>query len=133
MRKDTAVRRLARLAWSVTGLTLFLWIGYEDASLLTVVGCAALLGLSLGLSCADRQRRSERQPGWLRAAITGTLAGAAVGPLSALLMLVKAGLHTHPVAEFSPGDLLLVLGLTPAWAVAGGLLGLAAEIGRPRR
>ena len=126
MSKDAAARRvLARAAWIVTGLFLFLWIGYEDRSPATVVGCAALLSLSSGLSYAAGWHRSDRQPGLLRTALTGAVAGAAVGPLSAVLMLVKTGLHSHPVAEFSQSDLLRVLGLAPAWAVAGVLLGLA--------
>jgi hypothetical protein len=128
---NRVLRNLSRAAWLVTGWILFLWIGYEDRSLLGVMGCAGLICASAGLTAGARftgegNRKRGRNPVCI--ALLGALFGGGVGPLAALLIAVKVGLHSHPVPDFAAGDTLQALALTPAWAIAGGLLGLALGV-----
>jgi len=116
----------------MTGWVLFLWIGMEDRSLLGVMVCAGLICAAAGLTASARftgdENRSTRR-NRVRAALVGALYGGGAGPLAALLIAIKAGLHSHPVPDFTAGDTLKVLALTPAWAIAGALLGLALGVG----
>lgn len=127
---DDLCRRLARGLWVIFGLAWFVWLGYEDRGVHLVLGLAALAALAIGTTATVRwiRRRSNRLtiPRWLGFAATGLLGGAAVGPLAAVLILVKVSLHAHPVLDFSRADLVEVLSRTPAWALSGLLVGLAA-------
>ena len=60
--------------------------------------------------------------------LAGAAAGALVGPMAAVLILLKIGLHAHPVPEFSSADAAAVLARVPIWAAAGGLLGAGAAL-----
>lgn len=112
--------------WVLAGLAGLAWIGVEDRSLGPVIGlswliCAAgLQSARLPAETATSGSRIRGLPGW---ALAGAIAGALVGPVGAVLALVKVGLHAHPVADFTAQDLGSLLRTAPIWAVAGGLLG----------
>ncbi|MEJ2012311.1 MAG: hypothetical protein P8X64_08825 [Anaerolineales bacterium] len=121
--------RPAVAVWLLTGLAYAIWFGFEDRSLTPVVFLAALTCGAVGLTRCARFR-DEAQPlmdrsALLRTALSGMICGAGVGPAASLLILIKTGLHSHPVPDFEPRDVLQVLRLSPAWAIAGGLIGLA--------
>jgi hypothetical protein len=129
---SSTLRLLSRGAWLTTGVVLFFWFGYEDRGLASVVACAVLLCLALGLTYISRfSGEQARFPGasWTRSMLFGVLVGAGVGPVSALLIIIKIGLHAHPVLDFDPQDLARVLKLSPVWGLSGGLLGLALGLG----
>ena len=117
-----------RVAWGLTGLLGFLWIAYEDQGLTALSFVAAAIAFAAGLTVLNRWVGSGKLPRrkWLlRTASVGLVAGAAVGPITALLMLIKLGLHAHPDADFGPDQFIMALSRTPYWAGLGALIGLA--------
>jgi len=119
---------LRRVAWGLSGLLGFFWIAYEDQGLTALSFVAAAIAFASGLTVLNRWVGSEKLPRrkWLlHTAGVGLIAGAAVGPLTALLMLIKLGLHAHPDADFGPDQFVLALSRTLYWAGLGGLVGLA--------
>ncbi len=118
---------LRRVAWGLAGLLGFFWIAYEDQELTALSFVAAAIAFASGLTVLNRWVGSEKLPRrkWLLStASVGLIAGAAVGPLSALLMLVKLGLHAHTDADFGPDQFVLALSRTLYWAGLGVLIGL---------
>ena len=119
---------LRRVAWGLSGLLGFFWIAYEDQGLTALSFVAAAIAFASGLTVLNRWVGSEKLPRrkWLLStASVGLIVGAAVGPLTALLMLVKLGLHAHPDADFGPEQFALALSRTPYWAALGVSIGLA--------
>jgi len=122
---------LNRLAWILTGLLGVAWIGLEDRGLAAVTLLAWMISISALLTA--RARRSRREPiprptglrWWL---LAGAAAGALAGPLEALLILLKVGLHAHPVPDFATADVGAVLARIPIWTAAGALLGAGAAL-----
>ncbi len=115
-------------AWGLAGLLWFFWIAYEDQGLEALSFVAAAIAFAAGLTALNRWVGSEKllRRTWLmRTAGVGLAAGAAVGPLTALLMLIKLGLHAHPEADFGPDQFILALTRTIYWAGLGILVGLA--------
>jgi len=137
------LRSMERAAWALAGLLWFFWLGAEDGSAdgPLLVAAAACLALGLTLLRRWRSRRGGADIGaavayglfgrrldpravWLaQSSVCGFGSGLAVGPLAALLMLVKVSLHGHPAPDFSGGEIAGVLMRTPAWALAGLCLG----------
>lgn len=115
------LRRVIRLAWGLSGLGCAAWFAYEDRGLTAVVLLAAGLCLAAGLTGRSRlQRTPMRRLGRRSAgALAGLLAGAAVGPSAALLILIKTGLHAHPQPDFTAADLAAALSVWRAWTGAG--------------
>jgi hypothetical protein len=110
-----------RYAWGLSGLGCAAWFAYEDRGLTPVVLLAAGLCLAAGLTGWYRLQRTPRRRLGRRAAgaLAGLLAGAAVGPSAALLILIKTGLHAHPQPDFTAADLGSVLSVWRAWTGAG--------------
>ncbi len=120
-----------RIAWGLAGLLWFFWIAYEDQGLTALSFVAAAIAFAAGLTVLNRWVGGEMLPRrqWLlHTGSVGLVAGAAVGPLTALLMLVKLGLHAHPEADFGPDQFILALTRTFYWAGLGALIGLALGI-----
>ena len=133
-RKHHKLAWLTRGIWLLTGLALFFWVGYGDRRLLSVLICSALLCLASGLTLAMRfeaRRYASKQMGLpIHFVLYGSAIGAAVGPVAVLLILTKTGLHSHPKPDFESADMIRVLMLSPAWALAGSLVGLAGGLVR---
>jgi hypothetical protein len=55
--------------------------------------------------------------------LIGALAGLAVAPLAAFLMIFKSGLHAHGFPDFTLEQLWAVLLTSPYWGSAGLILG----------
>lgn len=131
MIQPPSLTRVRRAAWGLAGLLWFFWIAYEDRGLETLSFVAAAIAFAAGLTALNRWIGSEKlsRRTWLmRTASVGLAAGAAVGPLTALLMLIKLGLHAHPEADFGPDQFILALTRTIYWAGLGALIGLALGI-----
>jgi hypothetical protein len=117
-----------RIGWGLAGVLWFLWIAYEDRGLEALTFVALVIAFAAGLTVLNRWVGGEKLPRrkWLvRTGTVGLVAGAAVGPLTALLMLVKLGLHAHPGPDFGPEQFLQALSRTIYWAALGALIGLA--------
>jgi hypothetical protein len=122
------LKLVRRAAWGLAGLLWFLWIAYEDRGLEALSFVAAAIAFAAGLTVLNRWVGREplsRRTWIMRTAGVGLAAGAAIGPLTALLMLVKLGLHAHPEADFGPDQFMLALTRTIYWAGLGALIGLA--------
>ncbi len=107
----------------MAGAVWLLWLGYEDPGPATPLGMAAVLAAAWGFGAIVREW--GRRPA-IRFLLIGLASGAAVGPLAALLMLIKASIHSHPFPDFTPADLSAAVGRTPIWAGIGLLAGAAA-------
>ena len=121
----------SRGAWGLAGLLWFLWVGYEDQGLVAVTIVGASLSLAIGITAARRQLgdREMTERRWiLSTAGLGLGCGALVSLITAVLILVKTSLHTHPYLDFSAGDIRVLLTSTPVWATGGLLVGLAAGL-----
>ncbi len=117
---------LRRLSWLLFGGLWFLWLGLEDRSTLPVFVLASALGGALYLEGWSRWvRKAHGGRRGLRAAALGLAVGAGIGPLAALFILLKVSLHTHERPDFTLSQVLDTLRRTPAWAVAGLLVGSA--------
>lgn len=117
-----------RAAWGLAGVLWFFWIAYEDRGLQALSFVAAAIALAAGLTVVNRWVAGEelaRRKWLLRTGTVGLAAGVAVGPLTALLMLVKLGLHAHPVPDFGPEQFIQALSHTLYWAGLGTMIGLA--------
>jgi hypothetical protein len=116
--------RFRNAALLVVGLTL-LWLQLEDNQ----VGPVVLLGAAgAGLLAYHwlRRRVDFRRTGprpWLEAALSGALVGLLAAVVTALLMVLKAGMHGHAFPDYPPGQILALLGRAPTWMLAGALAG----------
>ena len=114
--------RFRNAALLYAALTLF-WLQLEDNLVLPVAllgaGGAALLAYHWLHGRVDFQRSGARA--WVEAALSGALVGLAAAVATALLMVLKAGMHGHIFPDYPPGQILALLGRAPTWTLAGAL------------
>lgn len=108
--------RLERLALLLTLGATLAWLTLEEKSRLGAAVFALPWGTLIGLRLPLRPMRPLTN-----VVVRSTLAGALVGPLAGLLMLLKVGLHAHVVPDYDLADVLAMLAWTP-WAAALGML-----------
>lgn len=114
--------RFRNAALLYAAVTLF-WLQLEDHQVLPV----ALLGTTGAMLLVYHWLRGRLQPQhhglrpWAKAAVSGALAGLLAAPATALLMVLKAGMHGHVFPDYPPGQILALLGLTPVWTLTGAL------------
>jgi len=124
---DKVLRRW-RILSLILGFALFLWFPVEDqnASLVTIFAIAicslAIMRILLQLKIKNIPKR------WFIFPLSGVLAGPGITLISLLLMAFKSGLHGHGFPDFTPGQVILTLRLTPVWTTAGLLIGLGIGI-----
>jgi hypothetical protein len=109
------------------GVALLLWLPIEDTSLITAMlfGTVLILwGAAFYLSSLTRRGKL----GWYNYLLVGMAAGLLVGPLTALLMIFKIGLHGHEIPDFSFQQVSVALSRTPFWGLGGGLFGLGIGV-----
>jgi hypothetical protein len=120
---------------AAVALACFTWLVSESDQTTVALLLSAAVVSSLGVPGAVRHaaaRGGRRRVG--SAAMGGCILGALVPLLAAAMMLVKVALHSHVQPDFSPDDLLAVLGRIPVWVIGAGLVGAAAGLasaGRP--
>lgn len=117
-----------RIGWGLAGVLWFFWIAYEDRGLEALTFVALVIAFAAGLTMLKRWVGGEklaRRKWLLRTGVVGLVSGGAVGPLTALLMLVKLGLHAHPQLDFGPEQFIQAFSRTLYWAALGALIGLA--------
>jgi hypothetical protein len=130
-----------RLSALGLGILLLLWLPVEDLDERWVVAFGAAISAlvaafflsktvsskTTSLTGKDPRSHGLRQwmmgRPWLAFALAGSLAGLAVPPLAALLMIFKMGLHGHPNPDFTPGQLLAIFYRTPVFILAGLFIG----------
>jgi hypothetical protein len=118
--------RRARLLAIGCGIVLFFWLRIEDHTVLPAV--TAGLGLSLLAAFLWLTNNLGGKSLCLRYALPGApLLGAVCGlgtaAATAVLMLLKNGMHGHVFPDFPFGVIVEILQRAPLWAFAGGLAG----------
>lgn len=114
-----------RLAWIGWALLLLAWMPLEDTHPRGAVMIAAVFTSLVMVRTGARLYEAQR-PGL--SALLGCAAGMLTTPFTLFLMVLKSGLHAHPIPEFPIAQFLWVIVRTPIWIVAGGLAGLAVSL-----
>lgn len=123
--------RYFRLLAFIFGAAIFLWLSIEDNH----AAPAALLGGGMSALVGTHWLFDKfgGKAVALNTLITGgILLGALIGAGStlttALLMLLKNGSHGHVFPDYPLGMIIEILWRFPAWALAGGLIGLGVAL-----
>jgi hypothetical protein len=122
------------LRWNALacGVALFIWSTPEDDRVWLVALLALWCTLSFSTGWVSARFAESMLPdGWrglTLLAVFGALNGLLAPLVAAALMLFKDVRHAHPQPDFPPALLLGMMQRAPAWALAGGLLGLAAGL-----
>lgn len=127
--RSSSIPLWLRLAGLLIAVSLFIWIPFEDLGLQWVL----ILSAAICSWCAVRFLLNRVVSGWqmvLWHSLVGCLAGLAVAPLAALLMLLKSGLHGHAVPDFTVDQIQTVIGLAPYLSLSGLLIGLGFGLWR---
>ena len=126
-----------RVAWGTVGVLWFLWIAYEDQGPIVITFLSVVIAFASGLEALHRWVGTDVLPRntWLaRTGTVGLVSGVAVGPIAALLMLVKLGLHQHPEPDFIPTDFVQATWRIPLWAALGAAIGVVLGLlAKPRQ
>jgi hypothetical protein len=112
------------------GIAAFIWLTPEDtlwvAVVLGLLG-ALLAALHLVYRKFGGRRLSERMR-FLGMIALGAGIGGGTACVTAGLLFLKSAIHAHLFPDYPLTYLLAVLARAPTWALAGGLIGLAAAI-----
>ncbi len=114
-----------RLLFLAVGISCLLWFSIEDQSLVWINLLSLLISGLLTISIFIKNNR-RFHPSWNLTLIYGLLFGIMVPVISFLLMVIKTGLHDHPIPDFSPGEIKTILLLTPIWIMTGVLIATGA-------
>ncbi len=128
--------RSIRAAFFILGVLTMFWLPLVETGVRNPQALALLAGLLVGIAIWVRSSGTPRGPQLLRSTGIGGLAGLLVAPLAVFLMIFKSGLHSHGFPDYSPEQIMSVLGRLPWWAAAGTAAGLLAglvERGRVRQ
>jgi hypothetical protein len=118
--------RWATIVW---GLITFIWLPFEDTTiifllLLSASWCVLLAGwLTIRFSQATKL---------INSLFIGALCGLLIFPTALLLALLKAGLHDHGFLDFSTTQLIGIARSTPIWVIIGLLISAAFHYLRSR-
>ncbi|NDJ63198.1 MAG: hypothetical protein GYB67_18910 [Chloroflexi bacterium] len=108
------------------GVGVFFWLRLEDNGVLVPVLAGLALTLVLAGWWLTRWLGGRAYtPRWVivGALVVGAIIGLGTAIMTALLMLLKNGLHGHIFPDFPFGVILEILQRGPAWALAGALIG----------
>jgi hypothetical protein len=113
------------------GIILFLWMRLEDFQTLPVVvfgtALAALILMGWMLGKLGGKTISMRAL-LLGAILCGGVFGLSAAIAAAALMFFKTAVHAHVFPDYPPAQILAMLTLAPAWALAGALGGLGTAL-----
>ena len=122
--------RAVRLAWILTGLMWFVWLGVEDRGVVLVLLLGTSISVSASITGLERWGKGRILSGrlwwtsWLGFGISGAIG---MGPLALLLISVKVSLHSHELPDFNLSHVLQVIDVWPVWGL--GMLIVALGLG----
>lgn len=113
--------RLLRFAFLLLGALVLLWLSTESRDVRLTLLFGSVFSLLAGLRIAFRLGLSRFSP--ITLAGIGSLVGLLTPVLTALLMLLKVGLHSHPTPDFTLSQVMGVLERAPYFIASGLLVG----------
>lgn len=131
MPSHPATPRLLRIAFILVGIAIFIWLSFENRSMLLVLIFSSLSSVLIAILLIHRvgiDRLSLYL--WVMA---GGVCGLAAPLLAVLLMLLKNGLHSHLAPDFSLAQVISVLQRAPFFVLGGMLVGLGMGLLRDYR
>ena len=99
------------------------WLTVEENSRLG----AAVFGVPWAVTIAGRVRFPRAGPA-LGVILRSMVGGVCLGPLAAVLMLLKVALHSHVSPDYQLEDLVAMLVWTPIGAGLGGMVGAGVAL-----
>ncbi|MCA9910276.1 MAG: hypothetical protein KC519_16570 [Anaerolineae bacterium] len=128
MSNSTHVLRWVTLVW---GTAILVWLSLEDSSPVPVAilatGASLLLLGTQVLHRVTLDAVNERYIFPISAAF-GALSGASTAITTAILMLLKTGMHAHGVPDYSFVQMMGMVERAPLWALAGALLAIGIAL-----
>lgn len=112
-----------RFATIASGISVLIWLPFEDTTTFWVVLLSAWISWVLSLQAGFRLSRAKPISPW-RMIILAVLGGLAVAPVSLLLVILKSGVHAHGGSDYSPEQIVALLLQAPFWMLASTLVGL---------
>lgn len=129
MRTQPLPGMIRRLLIIGLGGVLFFWTRIEDNDVLFVAAAGWGTSFLIALLWLLREPRElSRRQFFLGGPLLGTAVGIGAALCTALLMLIKNGLHGHVFPDFPFGVILGILERAPAWSLAGALFGLGLAL-----
>lgn len=115
-------RKIIRFSGFILLGSLFLWLPFEDNSLLYVhlIAIGMIIWISVYLLSRIHPRGVNRV---IIYPLSGIIAGVGVTLLVIFLMIFKNGIHGHPIPDFNYNDLVRVFSRSHIWVIAGFLIG----------
>jgi hypothetical protein len=109
------------------GIAIILWIPFEDSSEIPAI----LFGFFISTGLMGALLTRFKHPSLfttINIVIAGILTGASITPLILLLMVLKVGLHAHPLPDYSYEQFISIINRTPIWFISGLLAGIGFGI-----
>lgn len=122
-----------RLALLGSGILVFIWLGLEDNSTLSVAILGTLLSVLLSLMAIRTYGpRAPLVPRiWLPGFIlSGAIIGAGAVVFTVLLMFFKTAWHGHAFPDYPVPLMAAMLSRLPLWAVGGACMGAGVGLWR---
>lgn len=113
------------------GLALWFWLQLEDNTVVPVTLFGLGMTLLASLFWLLRQFGGQLIPRRyivVGGGLVGALVGLGTAVATALLMLLKTGLHGHLYPDYPPGLIIALLERAPVWVLAGGLAGVGVAL-----
>ncbi|MCC6614506.1 MAG: hypothetical protein IT320_13580 [Anaerolineae bacterium] len=125
--------RWLSLAW---GAAILFWLSMEDNNAIPVAilatGASGLATTAQTLRWLQTYplQRHYRLPG---AVLFGAISGAGAAIATALLMLLKTGLHSHVAPDYTFAQMIGMIERIPLWALAGAFAAFGVALVLDRR
>ncbi len=116
-------RRL-KLLLTACGFLGLLWLSFEDNTL----NWLKLLSIFFSGLILYYYLRFPNHPAWFHYLLLGLVFGILVTLTTLLMMILKAGLHTHPFPEYSMEQIKEIVYLTPIWGLSAMLIAFGAQM-----
>jgi hypothetical protein len=109
------------------GIALLFWIPFEDSSENPAILFAYFISTWFVITLLTRYKNPSLFT-IINVVFAGILTGATITPLILLLMVLKIGLHAHPIPDYSYEQFISIIDRIPIWFISGFLTGMGVGI-----
>jgi hypothetical protein len=109
------------------GIALLFWIPFEDSSENPAILFAYFISTWFVITLLTRYKNPSLLT-IINVVFAGILTGATITPLILLLMVLKIGLHAHPIPDYSYEQFISIINRIPIWFISGFLTGMGVGI-----